>query len=148
MNRIYYYAHMLLQSRIIYLFYFFIIMFISSIFNTITYCEVDNDNVVNEEIVKKNNYDYIGLILFSTFIIFNIFVLPTLLDGTFFEKYIGIIFEDFDNTFDDMCKPVTQEELDAVKEAAEEWLKRDLRELGLSEKDIQIFFGIYHGSDS
>src|SRR5688500_15094572 len=128
MNKIYYYAHLLLQSRMLYFIYFYIIISLLSIFNTTTHCDVDNDKAIKEEFVKKNNYDYRGVILFSFIIIFNIFALPYLLDGTFLEKYFGIMSEKtFNEMVDEMCRPISPEELAAVEDAAEEWARQDLR---------------------
>lgn len=64
-NKIQYYSHILLHSKVLPLLYLCCIMTFFNLLSSTTLCEADNDNIIKNEIVKKESDTTIALILFS-----------------------------------------------------------------------------------
>lgn len=130
MNALKYYIHLLLHSKLFPLVFFSCIALFINILNSTSLCEANNDNVIKNEIVKEEGDTTIALILFSISILFSIYALPHILDGTLIDRIVDIINE---KPYEEVYKPATTQE---VLDWADEWLKKELGLEGKTDKEI------------
>ena len=108
----------------------------SNILNTTAFCESDNENIIRNEVVKEDVNTTTALTLFVISILFSIYVLPCVLDGTLIDCVVELINEKpYVETYE---TATTQEVLDW----GEEWLKGRLGLEGKTDAEIRaILFG-------
>lgn len=138
MDKIYYNAHLLLQSKFLPLLFLSCFTLFFNILNITALCEADNNNIIKDDVVISNNNPKVStaLTLFVISIFFKFLILPYIMDGTLLERIIEIINEE---PFEEVYEPATTQE---VFEWAEEWLRKELGVDHLSEEEVRaLFFG-------
>lgn len=136
MNKIQYKIHLLLQSKYLSFFFLSCLILFFNILNITALCEVDNDNVIKNEVVKEDVDTTVALTLFVISILFSIYILPFALDGTLFERITEALNE---KPYVETYEPANPQD---VMDWAEEWLKKELGFEGKSNAEIcKILFG-------